>query len=42
MKKTLDSMPGLMCVGQRQLVKKLEQMTLKRGSWNEKKSEEEL
>lgn len=27
---TLDSMPGLMCVGQRQLVKELEPMTLKR------------
>ena len=40
MKKALDSMPALMCVGQ--LVKKLEPKTLRRGPWNEQKSGQEL
>lgn len=42
MKKMLDSMLGLMCMGQRQLVKRLEPMTLKSGPWNEQKSGGEL
>ena len=37
MKKAKDSVPGLVCVGWGQLVKKLEPKTLRRGPWNEQK-----